>query len=194
MSMLSTIIGLFRKPKAESQSIPIPSHRNLSERGLLIFEHTGEVIKAESLLKGAGLNVTVKGPPPEVRVGCDLAIEFPVILGLQVSTILESAKIKPLHVMPVQDLLLEPVSLYHVKDFGEHLMVRAANMKITVDKSDLRIVNISGGGCPDVPYLADRLIGKTLVEAPEPRSLGSTLCGYALQLAYEETRRRCLSQ
>ena len=68
--------------------------------------------------------------------------------------------------LPLQDLLLEPVSLYHVKDFGDYLMVRAANMKITVDKRDLRIVNISGGGCPDVPYLAERLVGKTLHRSP----------------------------
>jgi hypothetical protein len=64
-------------------------------------------------------------------------------------------------------------------------------MKITVRKSDRMIVNISGGGCPDVPYLADRLVGRTLESAPEPRSLGSTLCGYALQLAYEEMKRSC---
>jgi hypothetical protein len=83
------------------------------------------------------------------------------------------------------------VDLFNVKDFGDYLMVRAANMKITVEKAERRIVNISGGGCPDVPFLAERLIGKTLTQAPEPRTLGSTLCGYALQLAYEELRRRC---
>ena len=70
-------------------------------------------------------------------------------------------------------------------------MVRAANMKMTVDKRDLRIVNISGGGCPDVPFLAESLVGKNLREAPEPRGMGHTLCGYALQLAYEELLRRC---
>jgi len=188
MSMLGKVFGAFRKPEVKTNLYD----RALSERGLLIFEHTSEVIRAELLLKNAGMDVAVKGPPPEVRTGCDLAIEFPIIFGLQVSSILETAKIKPLRVLPIQDVLLEPVSLYHVKDFGEHLMVRAANMKITVDKRDWRIVNISGGGCPDVPYLAERLIGKTLLEAPEPRSLGSTLCGYALQLAYEEMRRRCL--
>jgi len=94
-------------------------------------------------------------------------------------------------VLPLQDVLLEPVNLFHAKDFGDYLMVRAANMKITLSKADLRIVNVSGGGCPDVPYLADQLLGKRLDEAPEPRSLGSTLCGYALQLAFEELRRRC---
>jgi len=39
-------------------------------------------------------------------------------------------------------------------------MVRAANMKLTIDKKTRMIVNISGGGCPDVPYLASQMIGK----------------------------------
>lgn len=162
-----------------------------SDKGILVFHHTSEVIKAESLLKEAGLDVSVKGPPPDLRTGCDLVIEFPLAAQLNVSALLEKARITPLKILPRQNLLLEPVSLFHVKDFGDHLMVRAANMKITVDKRDLRIVNISGGGCPDVPYLAESLVGKTLRDAPPPRTLGHTLCGYALQLAYEELLRRC---
>ena len=83
------------------------------------------------------------------------------------------------------------MDLFQTKDFGDYLMVRAANMKITVARDSLRIVNISGGGCPDVPYLAQAMIGKSLAEAPRPRELGHTLCGYALDLAYEELLRRC---
>jgi hypothetical protein len=162
-----------------------------SDRGILVFHHTSEVIRAESLLREADLDVSVKGPPPDLRTGCDLVIEFPLVLQLKVSTVLAGARIVPLKVLPLQDLLLEPVGLFQAKDFGDFLMVRAANMKMTVDKSDLRIVNISGGGCPDVPYLAESLVGRTLREAPEPRALGHTLCGYALQLAYEELLRRC---
>ena len=167
-----------------------PDHGRV-DKGILVFDHTSEVIRAESLLKEAGLDISVKGPPPDLRTGCDMVIEFPLILQLKVLALLDGAKISPLKVLPLQDLLLEPVGLFQVKDFGGHLMVRAANMKMTIDKQDLRIVNISGGGCPDVPYLAESLIGKTLHEAPAPRSLGSTLCGYALQLAYEELLRRC---
>ena len=150
------------------------------------------MIGAESLLKDHGFDVSVKGPPPEIRTGCDLAIEFSLISSPAVSTILAEGKIEPLRMIPLADRLLEPVSLYNIKDFGDYLMVRAANMKITVAKDDLAIVNVSGGGCPDVPYLADALVGRKLDEAPEPRSLGSTLCGYALQLAYEELKQRCL--
>ena len=163
----------------------------VSGLGLLIFEHTSEVIRAESLLKEAGVNVSVKGPPPELRTGCDLAIEFPIISELKVSRVLKEAKLEPLQILPLYDLLLKPVNLFNVKDFGDYLMVRAANMKITIEKKGRRIVNISGGGCPDVPFLAEQLIGRNLADAPEPRTLGSTLCGYALQLAYEELNRRC---
>jgi hypothetical protein len=165
------------------------SHR--SDKGILVFHHTSEVIQAETLLKEAGLEVAVKGPPPDLRTGCDLVIEFPLAAQLNVTALLDKARITPLKVLPLQNLLLEPVSLFHVKDFGDYLMVRAANMKITVDKRNLRIVNVSGGGCPDVPYLAESLVGRSLREAPPPRTLGHTLCGYALQLAYEELLRRC---
>lgn len=168
-----------------------PVEGGLSDRAILVFQHTSEVIRAESLLKDAGFPISVKGPPPELRTGCDLVIEFPLISQLKVVGLLKEARLTPLQVLPLQDLLLEPVSLYQVKDFGDYLMVRAANMKITIHKSDQRIVNVSGGGCPDVPYLAESLVGKLLSEAPPPRTLGHTLCGYALQLAYEELNRRC---
>jgi len=69
--------------------------------------------------------------------------------------------------------------------------VRAANMKLTVDKETSLIVNVSGGGCPDIPYLAQAMVGRKLEDAPQPREIGHTLCGYALQLAYEEIKRRC---
>jgi hypothetical protein len=131
------------------------------------------------------------GPPPEIQTGCDLVIEFPLVEELNILRELRSAGISPLQVVPVTAPLLSPVDLFHTKDFGDYLMVRAANMKITVAKESLIIVNISGGGCPDVPFLAQEMVGKTLTEAPRPRDLGHTLCGYALELAYEELRRRC---
>jgi len=70
-------------------------------------------------------------------------------------------------------------------------MVRAANMKITVAKHNREIVNSSGGGSPHVAYLAELMGGKSLLSAPEPRTMGKTLCGYALQLAYKEIIRQC---
>jgi len=162
------------------------------DRGILVFENTTEVIRAEKILKDKGLNIRVMGPPAEIQRGCDLVIEFPIIEKLYVIRLLTENGLKPLDVVPVKDGLLEPVSIFQKKDFGDYLMIRAANMKLTIDKRDLTVVNISGGGCPDVPYLANVMIGKSLKDAPKPKDIGHTLCAYALQLAYEEAMRLCL--
>lgn len=168
-----------------------------SHKAMLVFAHTGEVIRAETVLRER-IAVKVKAPPPSMHTGCDMVIVFDLQFLMLVKEALRHAGIEPLQIVPLtknagKAPLLEPVSLYHVRDFGAWLMVRAANMKITVEKSSGRIVNISGGGCPDVPYLAHQLTGKTLEQVAtlqlEPRHKGQTLCSYALQMAFEEAGR-----
>ncbi|HDL07197.1 MAG TPA: DUF3343 domain-containing protein [Desulfobacteraceae bacterium] len=180
-------LNFFRRSRSKSsagQHVPV--------RGILVFENTSEVIRAENILKKNKWGIKVMGPPPEIRTGCDLVIEIPLIEELNILRSLREADVVPIKVVPVNDPLLQPVDLFQTKDFGTHLMVRAANMKLTVDKETLVIVNISGGGCPDVPYLAAEMVGKSLQEAPGPGEIGHTLCGYALQLSYEEMKRICL--
>jgi hypothetical protein len=179
------VLSLFRKKKKKPDS-------KKQDRGILVFENTTMVIKAESLLKEGGWDIRVKGPPPEIRSGCDLVIEFPLIEELSIIRELAKAKIKPIQAVPVTSVLLEPVNLLHEKEYGDYLMVRAANMKLTVNKSTRLIVNVSGGGCPDVPYLAEQMVNKHLADAPQPRDVGYTLCAYALQVAYERVVELCL--
>lgn len=185
MSLLARIKAKLGSPAAADTP---PS---LTDRGFLVFENTSEVIQAENLLKAAEWKVRVMGPPPEIQRGCDLVIEFPLIERLHIARVLEKAGLAALETVPVTGPLLQPVDLFQTTDYGEWLMVRAANMKICIEKASRTIVNISGGGCPDVPYLAAMLVGKTLADAPAPREIGHTLCGYALQLAYEEIARQC---
>jgi hypothetical protein len=168
----------FRK-RQQPKTAAVPT----GDRGILVFSHTSEVIRAEKALQAAGWQIRVMGPPAEIQSGCDLVIEFPIIEELQVLRVLDQARLTPLEVVPVD--------LFQVKDFGRYLMVRAANMKLTVDKETRVIVNVSGGGCPDVPYLARELVGRPLGQAPRPRDLGHTLCGYALELAFQEMERQC---
>jgi hypothetical protein len=111
-----------------------PSEDQDRDRGILVFENTSEVIRAENVLKAEGWDVKVKGPPPEIRTGCDLVIEFPLIEELNVRRVLEKAGVPPLKVVPVKSALLEPVNLFQTKDFGDYLMIRAANMKLTLKK------------------------------------------------------------
>ena len=180
--------GFFMPPSASRCST---EKRGCNDRGLLVFEHTGEVIRAERLLRAAGLAVEVKGPPPELRTGCDMVVVFELVLQARVMETLEQENLRPSQVVSAHDVLLEPVSLYQIKQLDNRwIMVRAANMKITLDTADGRIVNISGGGCPDVPWVAHKLCGLRLDEAPEPLSLGQTLCCYSLQKAFEELRRQ----
>lgn len=160
--------------------------------GILVFRNTSEVIRAERLLRAKGKKVKVMGPPPQIQTGCDMVIEFPLVEQLEVKRILRDSGVEPLDMIPVNSPLLSPVGLYHVKELGNYIMVRAANMKLTVEKGSGLIVNVSGGGCPDVPYLAQELVGRNLKEAPQPLELGYTLCGYALQMAFEEAVKRCL--
>lgn len=168
------------KPSSESQV-----------RGILVFENTTKVIRAENVLKAKGWKIKVMGPPPEIRSGCDLVIEFPLIEELSIIRSLSEENIQPLQVVPVRNALLEPVNLLHEKEYGKYLMIRAANMKITVDRDTKLIVNVSGGGCPDVPYLAEQMVNRHLKEAPQPKDIGYTLCAYALQLAYERMMEIC---
>jgi len=169
---------------------PIPANV-MPDRAILVFENTSEVIRAENALTKKGWKIRVMGPPPEIRTGCDLVIEIPLIERLEILRTLTAENLAPLTVVPVSGPLLEPVDIFFTRDYGKYLMVRAANMKITVDRETLTVVNISGGGCPDVPYLAAEMVGRRLDQAPSPRDIGHTLCGYALQLAYEEMKRQC---
>ncbi|MFZ5452595.1 MAG: DUF3343 domain-containing protein [Thermodesulfobacteriota bacterium] len=162
-----------------------------TDQGILVFASTSEVIQAEKCLSAGGYIIQVMGPPPEIQSGCDLVIQFPLMKKLEILRVLAENGLSPLEAVPITGPLLKPVDLFQVKDFGRYLMVRAANMKLTVDKETRMIVNVSGGGCPDVPYLAYKLVGQTLEAAPRPRAIGHTVCGYALQLALEEMERQC---
>ena len=190
MGFWNAVSALWGGTKKDAASpLGVREGGGVSDRGMLVFEHTGQVIKAETLLRDAGFGVEVKGPPPTLRTGCDMVVVFDIVQQMAVQECLAAGGLIPMQVVSAADVLLEPVSLYHAKDFGPWLMVRAANMKITVDKQSRRIVNISGGGCPDVPYLAAQLTGVTLDAAEEPRRMGQTLCCYSLQKAFEEARR-----
>lgn len=162
-----------------------------AEQGLLIYDSVNDVILAEATLKKASFEgIRVVAPPPQYRAGCDLSIQFPIIERLGILRTLEDCDNAPRDVIHVTDELMRPTEICSVKDFGRHVMVRSANMKITVDRETKTIVNISGGGCSDVPYLAQEMIGKNLFDTESPRRIGYTLCAYTLDIAFEEARRR----
>ena len=175
----------FKKNKKKNNT----SHSEVVNRGLLIFSNPGTVVQAEEMLKEYDYDVKVVSPPEKYRTGCDLSVEFPLVEEPGITRILKKYGLDPTAVLPISSKGMEPLKLCTTKDFGRYLMVRTANLKITVDKETDRVVNVSGGGCPDVPYLAYETVGKLLSETPEPLLIGYSLGAYTMSTARKELLR-----
>ena len=154
--------------------------------GLVLFLDVQEAMKAEKVLKGAGYLIKLVAPPPELRKGCDLAVEVNLVEKPGIERLLNQEDIAYVSVTPLKVGTSELLEIVKVTDFGDWVMVKAGNMKLTFDKASGIIVNTSGGGCPDIPHLHSELIGKPLHEAPRPRDVGFTLCALMLDRALEE--------
>jgi hypothetical protein len=178
----------FKKDKKDKKK-DVSHDSKMVTKGLLIFPDTSTVMHVEQILKEENYDIRLVSPPPQYRTGCDLCVEVSMVEVPEIAKMLKQIDLGPVDVVPVSDNGMQPLQLYRTKDFGQYLMVRAANMKITVDKTTRKIVNISGGGCPDIPYLAHEMVGKSLSEAPEPSVIGFSLCAYCLNMAYEELTR-----
>lgn len=158
------------------------------ERGLFLFYDVAEAIKAETLLKAKGYEVELVAPPFHLRGGCDLSVALSRVEHLGAERLLHQAEVHVKEWVDDAAGTAEVCDLVTTVDFGEWLMVRAGNMKIVVEKATGTIVNTSGGGCPDIPYLNLELVGKRIDEVPRPKELGYTLCGLMLDRAYVEAR------
>jgi hypothetical protein len=158
--------------------------------GLFLFDDVAEALRAERVLRGARYEIRLVAPPPALRAGCDLAIALSPVERPGAERALRAADVALRGWADGPEGTRPLASLVTAVDFGEHLMVRAGNMKITVEKASGTIVNTSGGGCPDIPFLNLELVGKRLADAPRPRDLGFTLCGLMLDRAFEEARER----
>lgn len=156
--------------------------------GLFLFDDVAQALRAERVLKQDGYEVRLVAPPPNLRAGCDLAVALPRVERPGAERLLAQHDASARSWADSLDGSQPLADLVTVVDYGAWFMVRAANMKMTVERSTGRIANTSGGGCPDVPHLNLELVGKTLAEAPRPKDLGYTLCGLMMDRAYLECR------
>lgn len=154
--------------------------------GLVLFQDVQGAIKAEKVLKLGGYTVKLIAPPPALRKGCDLAVEINLVERPGIERLFNQKNVAYISIDPLKVGTSALLEIVKVTDFGNWIMVKAANMKLTFDKTNGVIVNTSGGGCPDIPHLHAELIGKQLAEAPRPRDIGFTLCALMLDRALEE--------
>lgn len=154
--------------------------------GLVLFDSVEEAMSGERALKADGVENRLVAPPPELRRGCDLALEIHLVEKPAVERVLQARKVPFLDILPMKGDA-ELLQVVQVTDFGEAVMVKAGNMKLTFDKATGVVLNISGGGCPDIPYLHAEMLAKQLDRAPRPKEMGHTLCSLMLDRAYMQS-------
>ena len=152
----------------------------------MVFEDVQDAMMAEKVLRKADYRFKLVAPPPELRRGCDLALEINLVEQPGIERALEEKDASYVSVVPLRVGASELLEIVKATDFGDQVMVGAGNMKLSFDKASGIIVNVSGGGCPDIPYLHSELVDKRLTEAPRPRDIGFTLCALMLDRALEE--------
>ena len=163
-------------------------------KGVLLYDSVQEVILVHKMLAGQQFSVKLVAPPPEFRIGCDLAVEFELVEQEALETALAQAESIPNRIVSTKQMLPDVLRQATFVEIGGYLMCKAGNMKMTIDSGNHRIVNISGGGCPDVPYVAQRLHNVRIQEAPDPVDLGNSLCSYILQISFEALKERVAEQ
>ncbi|MCL2707133.1 MAG: DUF3343 domain-containing protein [Dehalococcoidia bacterium] len=155
--------------------------------GIIIFHDVAGAMKGDRVTRASGYESKLVAPPPELRMGCDLALEVNLVEQPGIERIFKEKDVPYKHFMPLAKSAAQMCDIVKATDFGEWVMVKSGNMKLSFEKATGLVVNISGGGCPDIPYLNAEMVGKTLAEAPHPNELGYTLCATMLQRAYEES-------
>jgi hypothetical protein len=158
----------------------------LEGSGLVLFEDVQDAMRGEKVLSKADHGCRLVAPPPELRRGCDLALEINLVEQPAVERALKDEDASYVSVVPLKVGTSPLLEVVQVKDFGQQVMAKVANMKLSFDKDSGVIVNVSGGGCPDIPYLHSQLVDKKLTEAPRPSDIGFTLCALMLDRALEE--------
>lgn len=154
-------------------------------KGILLYGSVQEVIQTHKMLESEGFQVRLVAPPPEVRIGCDLAIEFSLIEQEAVETIIKREQNNPYKIVSSKEMLPDILKRSLIVEIDGFLMCKSGNMKITIEKRDHRIVNISGGGCPDIPYVAEQLYNAKIEVARNPIEIGNSLCAYMLQISFD---------
>ena len=155
--------------------------------GLVLFMDVQDAMRGEKVFRNADYAVKLVAPPPELRKGCDLAVEINLVEQPGIERLLRERDVPYVSVAPLKVGTSELLEIVKVTDFGDWVMVKAANMKLSFDKESGIIVNTSGGGCPDIPHLHARMLGKKLTEVLWPKNIGFTLCALMLDRALEES-------
>jgi|WetSurMetagenome_2_1015567.scaffolds.fasta_scaffold30047_4 hypothetical protein len=137
----------------------------LSHRALVIFDSVFNAIEAEAALSERGLDTRVVALPPQQRRISGLALEIDRADQVAVKHLLRQGKAGFIAITSLHPSW-QPMDLVTITDFDIWRMVAAGSIKLTYHKQSGEIVNISGGGFPDIPFLIKEIIGKSVLSVP----------------------------
>ena len=177
---------IIRKEVGKKVIFGIKKRPRFEGGGLILFYNVEEAIAAEKILKAGEYEIKLVAPPPELRKGCDLALEINLVEKAGIERLLRKKEAIFVEILPLKGAG-ELLDVVKTKDFGDACMVKAGNMKLTFDKKTGVILNISGGGCPDIPFLHISMLDKKLTEVSRPKENGYTLCALMLDRAFIES-------
>lgn len=159
--------------------------------GLIQFQDAQHAMQAEKVLGDNGYPAKLVAPPLHHRRGCDLALEINLAQQPQIEGLLREKGVQCLSIVPLGKGSTELLQVVKTTDFGDYIMVKVAHMKLAFDRRNGVVVNVSGGGCPDIPYLHLQLLHQRLRDAPRPKDVGFTLCALMLDRALDESIALC---
>ena len=99
--------------------------------GLALFPDVQQAMAAEKTLRNAGYDVKLVAPPPELRKGCDLALEVNLMEKPGIERLLNERSIAYVSIVPLRVGTSELLEIVKVTDFGEWARVKAGNMKLS---------------------------------------------------------------
>ena len=70
--------------------------------GLILFHNIEETIAAEKILKTAEYEIKLVAPPPELRKGCDLALEINLVEKAGIERLLRKKEANFVEILPLK--------------------------------------------------------------------------------------------
>ncbi|MCM8823358.1 MAG: DUF3343 domain-containing protein [Candidatus Omnitrophica bacterium] len=93
-------------------------------KGILLYSSVQQVIQTHKILENEGFLVRLVAPPPEIRLGCDLAIEFELIEQEAIETIIKQERSAPYKIVSTKEMLPNVLKRSLIVEIDGYLMCR----------------------------------------------------------------------
>ena len=87
--------------------------------GIIISQDVPQAIQAEKVIKTNGYEVKLVAPPPEFRIGCDLALEVNLVESAGIERLLKDRDVPYIGIYPLMTGTAALCEIVKVTDYGQ---------------------------------------------------------------------------